>query len=95
MEVLGEMAGPPCESWCVARWLEGGGRPLRDADRPWGLPEVAGREVMQLRIGNMLLLGHKEARFLTQFLDTYKNYRPDIWYYNGGEKPVTEVENMI
>jgi hypothetical protein len=30
-------------------------------------------------------------RFLSQFLDTYKNYRPDIWYYNGGEKPVREV----
>jgi hypothetical protein len=30
-------------------------------------------------------------RFLSQFLDTYKNFRPDIWYYNGGEKPVREV----
>jgi len=42
-------------------------------------------------IGNMLLIGHKEARFLTEFLETYKLFRPDIWYYNGGEKPVREV----
>ena len=26
-------------------------------------------------IGNMLLMGHKDARFITQFIDTYKNYR--------------------
>ena len=42
-------------------------------------------------IGNMMMMGHKDARFITQFLDTYKNFRPDIWYYNGGEKPVREV----
>jgi len=42
-------------------------------------------------IGNMLLMGHKDARFITQFIDTYKNYRPDVWYYNGGEKPVREI----
>ena len=34
------------------------------------------------------------SRFLSQFLDTYKNFRPDIWYYNGGEKPVREVGDM-
>ena len=26
-------------------------------------------------IGNMLLMGHKDARFITQFIDTYQNYR--------------------
>ena len=26
-------------------------------------------------IGNMLLMGHKDARFITQYIDTYKNYR--------------------
>ena len=26
-------------------------------------------------IGNMLLMGHEDARFITQFIDTYKNYR--------------------
>ena len=46
-------------------------------------------------IGNMLLMGHKDARFITQFIDTYKNYRPDIWYYNGGEKPVREARNLF
>ena len=30
-------------------------------------------------------------RFLQEILETYKLYRPDIWYYNGGEKPVREV----
>ena len=29
-------------------------------------------------IGNMLLMGHKDARFITQFIDTYKNFRYDI-----------------
>lgn len=42
-------------------------------------------------IGNMLMMGHPDARFLTEFLDTYKLFRPDIWYYNGGEKPVREI----
>jgi len=42
-------------------------------------------------IGNMLLMAHREARFLSEFLETYKLFRPDIWYYNGGEKPVREV----
>ena len=58
-------------------------------------------------IGNMLMMGHRDARcsfyyscssyfysyfrFLTEFLETYKLFRPDIWYYNGGEKPVREV----
>ena len=46
-------------------------------------------------IGNMLMMAHKDARFITQFIDTYKNYRPDIWYYNGGEKPVREVSIQI
>ena len=55
----------------------------------------------------MLMMGHRDARcsfyyscssyfysyfrFLTEFLETYKLFRPDIWYYNGGEKPVREV----
>ena len=43
-------------------------------------------------IGNMMLMGHRDARFITQFIDTYKNFRSDVWYYNGGEKPVREVK---
>ena len=34
-------------------------------------------------------------RFLYHILDTYKMYRPDVWYYNGGEKPVKEVNPLI
>ena len=26
-------------------------------------------------IGNMLMMAHRDARFTTQFLDTYKNFR--------------------
>ena len=40
-------------------------------------------------------MGHKDARFITQFIDTYKSFRPDVWYYNGGEKPVREVERFM
>ena len=39
-------------------------------------------------IGNMLLMGHKDARFITQFIDTYKNYR-------SVDTMVTLLENFI
>ena len=32
---------------------------------------------------------------LTRMLDTYKLFRPDVWYYNGGQKPVIEVRQVV
>ncbi|XP_023320869.1 uncharacterized protein LOC111695693 [Eurytemora carolleeae] len=45
-------------------------------------------------IGNMMMMANKHARFLYHILDTYKMYRPDVWYYNGGEKPVKEILSL-
>jgi len=42
-------------------------------------------------IGNMLLMANKDARLLSRLVDLYQLFRPDIWYYNGGEKPVREI----
>ena len=64
--VVGAMAGPPCETWSQAR-----GRPahntaektafrmprvVRDGDAPWGKASLALRELLQLDVGNLLLL---------------------------------------
>jgi len=42
-------------------------------------------------MGNQLLIGHKNARFLHHCLETFRDYRSDLWYYNGGELPTTAV----
>jgi hypothetical protein len=39
----------------------------------------------QKKIGNQVLIAHKNARFLRAMLDQYRyNYNRSIWYYNGG-----------
>ena len=38
-------------------------------------------------IGNQVIIAHKNSRFLQLWLDSYRFYRSDLWYYNGGEKP--------
>lgn len=62
--IVGFLAGPPCETWSVARGKalkENSGRCkrapriLRTAESLWGLPSLALQEVMQLTIGNALL----------------------------------------
>ena len=58
--VIGAHAGPPCETYTAARWLEELGRlfprPLRDTSFPWGLPNLSLKEVRQVSIGTLLML---------------------------------------
>ena len=60
--LLALLLGPPCETWSAARGhlLPGedrrGPRPLRTATELWGLPFLALAELMQLSVGNCLLL---------------------------------------
>ena len=53
------VAGPPCETWSVARWRyydDGAGpRPLRLRESVWGLPILKLRELRQILTGNCLL----------------------------------------
>ena len=56
------VAGPPCETWSVARGraIEGadnkGPRVLRTVEHPWGLPSLGLRDLEQLYTGTALLL---------------------------------------
>ena len=59
------MAGPPCESWSVARYRQveredgsgaaGDPRPLRSRDQLWGVHNLTGKEHTQVKIGNQLM----------------------------------------
>jgi len=42
-------------------------------------------------LGNQVIIANKNARFLPLYLDTYKEYHSDLWYYNAGERPTVEV----
>lgn len=42
-------------------------------------------------LGNQLLIAHKDARFLKKYLDCYKFYDKEKWYYNAGERPTVEI----
>ena len=54
--IHGIVAGPPCESWSVARTQEDHGpRPLRDIHALHGLPGLTVKELRQVLIGNGLL----------------------------------------
>ena len=58
-KVVGGHAGPPCETFSLARWLElledcNQPRPLRDAEYPWGLPNRSVRETCQAMTGSIL-----------------------------------------
>ena len=62
--IIGFLAGPPCETWSVARGKdlhEADGqrgrapRVLRTAEHLWGLPSLALKEIQQLMTGNFLL----------------------------------------
>lgn len=58
--VVAAHAGPPCETYSAARWIEEPGRlfprPLRDSILPWGRGNLSGREVKQVSIGTLLML---------------------------------------
>ncbi|KAF6203134.1 hypothetical protein GE061_003550 [Apolygus lucorum] len=41
-------------------------------------------------ISNQVIIAHRNARFLYEWLNCYKDYRKDEWFYNAGERP-TEI----
>lgn len=64
-QVIGALAGPPCETWSQARGRQvsdtcshprRGPRVIRDIDCLWGRVSLALKELRQLDIGNLLLL---------------------------------------
>ena len=42
-------------------------------------------------LGTMVLVAHRDARFLRLWLETYRQYYPDKWHFNAGGKPTREV----
>lgn len=42
-------------------------------------------------IGTQVLIANKDARFLKLWLESYRDYNPDSWYYNAGQKPMWEI----
>ncbi|XP_069702053.1 uncharacterized protein [Periplaneta americana] len=42
-------------------------------------------------MGTQVLVAHKDARLLKLWLETYRDYHPEDWYMNAGEKPMREV----
>uniref|UniRef100_A0A0A9YQF1 Alpha-1,4-N-acetylglucosaminyltransferase n=1 Tax=Lygus hesperus TaxID=30085 RepID=A0A0A9YQF1_LYGHE len=53
---------------------------------------VSWQDRMPTQINNQVIIAHKNARFLREWLLTYRgNYNKSIWYYNAGIRPVEEV----
>jgi len=44
-------------------------------------------------LGTMILIANKAARFLHLWRETYKAYKPSLWYYNAGELPTKTILN--
>lgn len=43
-------------------------------------------------LGTQVIVAHPDARFLNEWLETYRGaYDKDKWYYNAGERPTVEV----
>ena len=42
-------------------------------------------------LGTQVLIAHKEARFLKLWLESYKDYQPQSFYFNAGQKPMFEI----
>ena len=42
-------------------------------------------------LGTQVLIANKDARFLKLWLESYREYNPDSWYYNAGQKPMREI----
>ena len=62
--IIGLCGGNPCESWCAARYLEGGPRPLRSKAHPYCGRHLGKREYEQVSTGNALLLAFLELQWL-------------------------------
>ena len=61
-QVIGIVAGPPCETWSAARFSfmptpsnKRPPRPIRSIQHPWGKHNLTGRERAQLDLANQLL----------------------------------------
>ena len=56
--VLAVVAGPPCATWSAARFLElpeGGPRPVRTCEQPWGIDNLVTKERKAVELGSQLL----------------------------------------
>ena len=58
--IAAAFAGPPCETWSIARFQAVSGhrrppRPLRTRRYPWGLVDISFREGQQVDVGNELM----------------------------------------
>ncbi len=53
--VIAVVAGPPCETWSTARFVDGGPPPLRSRDAPWAKPGLSIFQLRQLDLSNRLL----------------------------------------
>lgn len=61
--IAGFLAGPPCETWSIARGKKVSGQPtgtkapriIRTEEHLWGLPSLALKELLQIAVGNELL----------------------------------------
>jgi nicotinamide mononucleotide adenylyltransferase len=42
-------------------------------------------------MGTQVLIAHKNARVLRLWLESYRQYFPDKWYYNAGCKPTYDI----
>ncbi|XP_057376449.1 uncharacterized protein LOC130697557 [Daphnia carinata] len=42
-------------------------------------------------LGTQVLIANRKARFLPLWLNSYREYHPDLWYYNAGERPTVEI----
>ncbi|KAM7296281.1 uncharacterized protein ISCGN_021460 [Ixodes scapularis] len=38
-------------------------------------------------VGNQIIVAHKDARYLRLWYESYHLYRPELWYWNGGQLP--------
>ena len=58
--------------------------PLREHEVTLGWPEDE-------YIGIQCILAKPNATFIRLWLESYRDYRPSIWYYNGGEYPTKKI----
>jgi hypothetical protein len=42
-------------------------------------------------LGSQILIGHKNSRFLKLYLESYRNYDRNQWYYNAGDLPTISI----
>ena len=68
-KVVGVLAGPPCETWSAARFLDGGPPPVRSLTSLWGEPTLTVKLQMQVSLGNRLLRTSLLFMYVAFFLE--------------------------